>query len=339
MRWSRYACICVILPVLLPASPAETTSVQDAVEKALPLLQKTAPVFWKNTGCVSCHQVTLPTMATALAREHGFAVDNDLEQQILKITADYLELRTERILQGITPPGAEDTLSYVVFGLAMERFPADQATDASARYLKIRQANDGRWKVRAHRPPLEASPISLTAMTIRVLQAYAPPAQQEQYRKSIASAARWLAAAETKNTDESAFKVLGLAWANASPQVIAQGAGALGKTQRPDGGWSQLPTLESDAYATGQVLVALNSAGMKTTDPIYRRGVAFLLKTQLADGSWHVKSRTEAFQPYFESGFPHGHDQWISSAGSSWAVAALALTRPKIEVNATRAKR
>jgi hypothetical protein len=30
------------------------------------------------------------------------------------------------------------------------------------------------------------------------------------------------------------------------------------------------------------------------------------------------------FQPYFESGFPHGHDQWISQAGT--ALAATALT-------------
>jgi len=32
------------------------------------------------------------------------------------------------------------------------------------------------------------------------------------------------------------------------------------------------------------------------------------------------------FQPYFESGFPHGDDQWISAAATSWAAMALALT-------------
>ena len=49
-----------------------------------------------------------------------------------------------------------------------------------------------------------------------------------------------------------------------------------------------------------------------------------LLRTQLADGSWHVRSRAAKFQPYFESGFPHGHDQWISSAGTAWAAIGLA---------------
>lgn len=109
---------------------------------------------------------------------------------------------------------------------------------------------------------------------------------------------------------------------------MAPAAQSLAQAQRTDGGWSQLPTLESDAYATGQALVALQATGMKPTDPIYEGGAAFLLKTQLADGSWFVKSRVETFQPYFESGFPHGHDQWISAAGTSWAITALALTRP-----------
>jgi hypothetical protein len=97
-----------------------------------------------------------------------------------------------------------------------------------------------------------------------------------------------------------------------------------------------LPTLESDAYATGEALVALQATGTKTTDQVYEKGAAFLLKTQLADGSWLVKSRSETFQPYFEGGFPHGKDQWISAAGTSWAVTALALTRPAPLARAAR---
>ena len=63
-------------------------------------------------------------------------------------------------------------------------------------------------------------------------------------------------------------------------------------------------------------------------DPVYRRGVAYLLRTQLDDGSWHVRSRTIPFQPYYESGFPHGRDQFISCAATGWAATALALACP-----------
>jgi N-acyl-D-amino-acid deacylase len=47
------------------------------------------------------------------------------------------------------------------------------------------------------------------------------------------------------------------------------------------------------------------------------------MRTQQNDGSWHVRSRAFGFQPYFESGFPHGHDQWISMAATAWSAMAL----------------
>lgn len=100
--------------------------------------------------------------------------------------------------------------------------------------------------------------------------------------------------------------------------------------QRVDGGWSQLPDIESDAYATGQVLYALFTAGsISVTDPVYQKGVDYLLSTQAADGTWHVKSRAVWVQPYFESGFPYGRDQFISTAGTAWASMALAAAHSR----------
>ena len=60
------------------------------------------------------------------------------------------------------------------------------------------------------------------------------------------------------------------------------------------------------------------------SDAAYSKGVQFLLKTQLEDGSWFVRSRAPKFQPYFEGGFPYGQNQWISSMATGWATAALA---------------
>ena len=64
---------------------------------------------------------------------------------------------------------------------------------------------------------------------------------------------------------------------------------------------------------------------MKTTDPVYQKGVRFLLGTQLEDGSWYVRTRAVPVQPYFDSEFPHGRDQFISAAATNWATMALAL--------------
>jgi N-acyl-D-amino-acid deacylase len=43
-----------------------------------------------------------------------------------------------------------------------------------------------------------------------------------------------------------------------------------------------------------------------------------------------VQARAIPVQPYKESGFPHGKDQWISAAGTSWAVMALSLTASQV---------
>jgi hypothetical protein len=70
------------------------------------------------------------------------------------------------------------------------------------------------------------------------------------------------------------------------------------------------------------------AGGLATDDPAYRRGLAYLIGSQRADGSWLVKSRSKPFQPYFESGFPHGGDQFISAAATAWAFGALVLACP-----------
>jgi hypothetical protein len=94
--------------------------------------------------------------------------------------------------------------------------------------------------------------------------------------------------------------------------------------QRADGGWGQRPTMGPDAYQTGQVLYALHASGVPATSGAYQKGVQFLLRNQLEDGTWFVQSRAFAFQPYFETGFPHGTNQFISAAATSWAAMALA---------------
>jgi N-acyl-D-amino-acid deacylase len=91
--------------------------------------------------------------------------------------------------------------------------------------------------------------------------------------------------------------------------------------------------MESDAYATGLVLYALHAAGgMAASDPVYQKGVDYLLRTQADDGTWRVKTRAIWLQPYFESGFPYARDQFISTAGTAWASMALApAADPKVQ--------
>jgi hypothetical protein len=86
--------------------------------------------------------------------------------------------------------------------------------------------------------------------------------------------------------------------------------------------------MATDAYATGQALWALAEAGLPPDAPAYRRGAEYLLKTQLEDGTWFVRTRAFGFQPCFETGFPHGRSQFISTVATAWASVALTHLLP-----------
>jgi hypothetical protein len=166
----------------------------------------------------------------------------------------------------------------------------------------------------------------LTALAVRGLSVYAPGGRQSETKARLARALDFLRKADPPDMQDESFKLLGLVWSGAPAAEIAEHAKRVRALQRADGGWAQLPTMASDAYATGQALYALRTGGVSTQSEAYRKGAAYLLRTQLDDGTWLVRSRGFGFQPYFETSFPHGRDQFISAAATSWAAIALAYT-------------
>jgi hypothetical protein len=313
----------------VPAStlnrPAAPRSVRVAVTMSLPLLQRADETFLKTAGCVSCHNNSLFQMTAAIVRPKGFRIDEAIVREQMARTRVYLESWRERELQDVAIPGRIDTTAYILAGLAAERYAPDPATDALARYVKRQQRADGGWRVATNRAPIESSDITVTALAVRSLQSYAPAPQKAEYTRAIQRGAAWLGQATPTSTEDHAFLLLGLRWTDRSRAAIQKAASALVALQRADGGWGQIASLPSDAYATGQALTALAESGaLKPTDPAYEKGVRFLLGTQLDDGSWYVRSRAIPIQPYFDSGFPHGLDQFISAAASNWATMALA---------------
>ena len=303
-------------------------SIRAAIERSLPLLQEVDAAFIRQTGCASCHHNSLVAMAVSTARANGYTVDEALAKKQLNTIGTYLESWRERALQNVHIAGATDTISYLLFGLASEHYEPDAATDAQAIWLKRRQAADGRWPFATLRPPIESNDVAVTALSLRALQAFAPPAQRAEYRTSIDRARAWLVNAEAETTEERAFRVLGLFWAKAPAAEISRAVREILATQRADGGWAQTESMGSDAYATGEALVALReSRAVEPTNRAYRKGLEFLLRTQIDDGSWFLETRAVPIQAYFESGFPYGVNQWIAAAATAWATTALALAK------------
>jgi ankyrin repeat protein/cytochrome c551/c552 len=315
-------------PTPLGPTPATPASIRAAIERSLPLLQDGGVAFVKQTGCVSCHHNTIVSMAVASARANGFAVNDATARLQTSLVGAYVASWRDRTLQNIPIAGAADTISYLLLGLAADNYAPDAATDAQAIWLKRRQAPDGRWAINTIRPPIESNDIQVTAVSMRALQVFAPPSQRAEYAKAVDRARAWLTTAPANATEEHAFRLLGLSWAGASTEILTRAARDLLAGQRDDGGWAQLAEMPSDAYATGQALFALReSRAVAADDRAYRRGLEFLLRTQIEDGSWPVETRSVPIQAYFESGFPYGVNQWISAAATGWATAALALAR------------
>ena len=120
-----------------------------------------------------------------------------------------------------------------------------------------------------------------------------------------------------------------LASAGATADERAPYVKSLKAMQNPDGSWSPVANVRGNAYQTGEALYALHVSGdVAAKDPVYQKGVQWLLRNQLADGTWFVPTRTTPGQPHFESGFPHGASQFSSDGGSNWAAMALLFTLP-----------
>ncbi len=307
---------------------------QEAIQASLPLIQRADASFVPKAACVSCHNNSFAAMAVGSARKSGFAVDEKTAARQVMANVIGLEKMRDILHQGfITPVGeffGPFVVSYMLIGLDAEHHKADLNTDTAAMYLKSRQSPDGQWMyaVADTRPPICSDYIGQTAVSMRALQLYAPKTDEAGYSKAIQLAGAWMAKAQSTNNDDRSFRLMGLAWYGKDKDATQKALRELLAKQRPDGGWSDLDSMESGAYATGKSLVALQTAGLPSSDAAYQRAVHYLLSTQQADGSWYVRTRAMAFQPYFDAGFPHGFDQWISAAGTSWATMALAQATP-----------
>lgn len=323
----------VVVPGLPGDEPGDVKPerLKAVVAEALALIQKSAEVHTRNRECFTCHHQAMPMIAVSVARQQGFAVDHKMLRDQLEFTAASLQRGRERYLEGRGQGGRADTAGYALLALEMGGWQRDATTAAVAEYLLLWQKDLDHWKHTSTRPPSEASSFTTTYLALRGLQAFGTDEQQQRIRQRVDQARKWLLCTSAKDTEDRVFRLWALRYSGRDDSAIQAAAEELSQTQRSDGGWAQTEELESDAYATGSALVALHQAGrLPVSDAVYQRGVKFLVEDYLEDGSWLVNSRSNPFQKYFETGFPHGTDQWISIAATSWATAALALACPPV---------
>jgi ankyrin repeat protein len=306
-----------------------------STEKALAALQTTAARSRKSfrrhaskQDCFSCHQQYLPMAALGHARNRPVRFNHEAAREQIeslgKLTM--MAFDQEYITQSLFHPEPAHSFGYHLFGFDAEGVPANATTDGMVHHLVTIQAADGRWFNLIPRPPMSSTDVSATALSVRAIRKYGWLGRKAEFAASVDRARRWLWKVKAETNEEAVFQLLGLHWAGEPKEKLAGLAQSLLRRQRKDGGWAQLPTLESDPYATGEALYTLaQTVRFPVDDPAWQRGLRFLLERQEDDGTWHVARRAFPFQPTMESGFPHHRDSWISSSATSWAV--LALTR------------
>ena len=160
--------------ILEQAGASRDPQIREAVQKSLALLQKSSPQFVRISGCISCHHQSLPTMAMAIARQRGIAFNEpEAAKDVEAVVAMWRNVREYMTMDAHQIPNPPIVASYSLVSLAAAKYPADETTGAMARFIAQYQKTDGSWRSDIKRPPLEASDITATALSLRSLQLYA----------------------------------------------------------------------------------------------------------------------------------------------------------------------
>lgn len=324
------------LPSRSVPSPGEARSkmIREQTQGAIDIMQDSSEIFLnRGESCVSCHHQFHPALAYGMARKRGLKVDDlALGHQLSKQIGELGNGASHGALE--LSSGAFGGAKGLIALHALDFTPNEQALN-EVRFIRETQNFDGIWSTFG-RPPLEEpSPFQGTSWAIQAIRLFPRVGEESITDQSIERAMNWMRREMPANLNQRNHQLLGLVSGGERPEKLQDYVKSILAEQRPDGGWAQLPTLASDAWATGQSLYALFQAGgVSVNDPAYQRGVGFLLRTQFDDGSWWVRNRTWPFQPHFDSGFPHGKDQWISIAGTAWAAMALLATIEPVDLTA-----
>lgn len=324
------------MPTSAETPAPRQTSVRYAAEKSLAALQSGMQTFTKAAACISCHHQGLGLMAVGRAAQKGLPIDQKLVGSYFELMAKegkgsapliHEALQNKDAAKLVIPMDIGDfpiTFGYVMSAMAAHGVPQNPGLGEVAQLLAQQQEADGRWQYAFHREPMQSSHFTTTALALNALHSFAPKEKQTELDSRYAQAKQWLLTTSAPNTEDKASRLIGLKTVGANGEERAKAIQELLAAQRPDGGWAQLPTLASDAYATGMAVYALRVAGdVASTDPAIQRGIQYLLRMQDEDGTWFVNKRTMPANTYFDAGFPHGQSQFTSFAGSSWALMAL----------------
>lgn len=330
-----------ILLVLVWLTPdlraAQVTSIplaelRAAIAKSLPLIERSSAFALQERTCFTCHHGAHASLVIHDAWARSFAINTgNFEDQLARAYLGLIEDRP-RFKDGWSIAGTTDGPGTALWLLEAAGWKPDAVTAAAVEFFLEQNKNLDHWVPPMRRPPTVGSEFTTTYLVLRGLRSHSPPALAARSGQRTSAAGKWLLTAPARHTEDSVHRLRTLHLLDLDEAAAKQEATELLSVQAADGGWPQKLDTASDAYATGTVLAALYDTGVtKVKDAAFQRGLRYLLQTQADDGSWHVRKRTHDVQPFFDSNFPHGVDQFISISATSWATYALLRALPITE--------
>lgn len=335
---SLSAVVGCLLPWLTLGAPAGTPApvplaeLRSALGRALPLLERSSAFALQERACFTCHHGAHPSLVLHDAWARGFAIStNNLEDQLARAYRGLVE-DGPRFKEGWSIAGTVDGPGTALWMLDVAGWQPDAVTAAAADYFLNDTKHADHWAPPMKRPPTVGSVFTTTYLALRGIHRQQSPALAARTATRRAAVTRWLLATPARDTEDSVHRLRALHLLNADENAFRKELDELLAVQAPDGGWPQRLDTQSDAYATGTVLAALHDTGaIADKDQAFQRGLRYLLANQAADGSWFVRKRTHDVQPFFDSAFPHGVDQFISISATSWASYALLRALPRTQ--------
>jgi hypothetical protein len=308
-------------------------SPRDAAQRGLEWLQQAAVDWGKDAQCVGCHVQAQALMGQAVAIDQGYRVN-------LRALGELTEqIRSKQLPDGSWPPSPYNTAvaAFSSMGLAQADRVTKKTTDAEllrgADNLLVRQEADGSIPLDSLRPPIEQGNFMTTANSLVALRWAAAHSKDAKYRKAAERALGWIESHEPEMTQDRVFKIIALMHFGSPEQkrIAWSTVESLAAQQQPDGGWKETASMDgSNAFATGQALYAFKQAGMSVQGEMFRRGVDYLMNSQInepteSNGSWkavHTQSESKT-----------------SFAPTMWAVIGLAASYGEAPMGALQIKK
>ena len=303
----RKTAACTLLATLSAAAFAPGADRQpdnqphtQAINRTIAYLSTEVTWWNEKHTCYSCHNNGDAIRALLISRQAGYAVDSKELQE----TIDWLRRPGEWSDNGPDGEFNDRRLAQLQFSSALATAELKQESDhrplrIAAGMVASNLQPNGMWpsdQIGTIGSPITLGPFLATAQARNVLR----QADLRGFTEVVDRANRWLRGSNPKSVLNAAAVLWALAH-DAEPAAAVARAHCrdlIRRGQSDVGGWGAYVSSATEPFDTAIVILALHADDDKDQTKMIDKGLDFLIKTQLPDGSWPETTRPANRESY-----------------------------------------